>query len=236
MTNETASPEPADQPEPRLHRAGDILRNIGFDPDNPYYKPEPLPSPNLDAAATREWHRERALRMHLRRTPPLFRDAFADETGVKSWVGRYLADPSTAGSLLLFGATGTGKTWQAYGALRAIAESGHPPVDWYGERMADLYANLRPGSDNDTERLYAQYAQASLLLIDDLGAAKESEWTEEIACRLVDTRYANCTPTIFTTNLGVGELRGVVGDRIASRLAQMCTSIVMRGPDRRRSS
>ncbi len=76
--------------------------------------------------------------------------------------------------------------------------------------------------------------RSSLLLVDDLGAAKTSEWTEELTYRLVNHRYEHLLPTVFTTNLTIRDLRDALGDRIASRLAQMTERVTLTGADRRR--
>ncbi len=80
-----------------------------------------------------------------------------------------------------------------------------------------------------------RYRHAGVLLLDDLGTAKGSEWVEEVTYRLVTHRYDAMRPTIHVTNLGPDELRDVLGDRIASRLSETCTRVVLSGPDRRRA-
>jgi DNA replication protein DnaC len=78
------------------------------------------------------------------------------------------------------------------------------------------------------------YRTADLLLIDDLGVAKNSEWVEEAVYRIIGGRYEQMRPTIYTTNLDVPKLRDALGDRIASRLAETCTRVLLDGDDRRR--
>lgn len=188
-------------------------------------------------AADPHAHREmRAERIRLdceRRFPRRFRDAQADHPNVLAWIEQAAIDPENTPSLLLLGRVGTGKTHQAYGALRAIA----PELtgrDWIATTYADLFASLRPRAGTDMEADLNRYRQASILLLDDLGIAKNSEWVEEITYRVIDGRYQDMRPSIFTTNLPVEELREAIGDRIASRLAESCTRVVLDGPDRRR--
>lgn len=126
-----------------------------------------------------------------------------------------------------------GKTFAAYGAIRALLAGG-VRLNWQAVTAADLYAAQRPRPAHDTEREFNTLARTPLLMVDDLGAAKASEWTEELTYRLVNYRYDRLLPTIFTTNLPIGELRTVLGDRVASRLAQMTDRVVLTGPDRRR--
>lgn len=176
---------------------------------------------------------------------PRYVDAVADHPEVLNWCREVAAQavaPSTGArpqvamgpSLLMAGMVGAGKTHQAYGAVRALAEAG-VGVRWRATTAADLYAELRPRAGVDTERGLAAVARVPLLILDDLGAAKASEWTEEMTYRLVNRRYNYCLPTLITTNLRIGDLRAYVGDRVASRLAQMTTRVEFVPIDRRRA-
>lgn len=177
--------------------------------------------------------------------PPRYADAFVDEPDVARWV-RALADEAVermrafvpavkhGPSLLLLGPTGTGKTHQAYGAIRAIAASGLH-CSWLATTAADVYAALRPRPKVDSELEFERYAGARLLLLDDLGAAKASEWTEEVNYRLINHRYEHRLPTIITSNVAVKDLREEIGERVTSRLVEMCQRVVLKGDDRRRT-
>lgn len=166
--------------------------------------------------------------------PPRFRQSRVDHAEVEAWVKTWNESDTECPSLLLAGAVGVGKTWQAYGALRA-AVTGPRPTSWMAVTSADLYASLRPQQGNDSEAQLEKYRRVGLLLIDDLGAAKPSEWVEEITYRVLNGRYEAMRPCIFTTNLAVPALRDAIGDRIASRLAETCTRVVLEGNDRRRT-
>lgn len=170
-----------------------------------------------------------------RHIPPRWADAIADHPAVTAWITGYLADPRRTPSLLLHGNTGTGKTHQGYGALRAIGNAAIV-VPWVATTTANLYAAMRPRKGVDTEAEFERYAGTPLLLLDDLGAAKASEWTEEVTYRLIDHRYGQCLPSIFTTNLLLRMLRDNLGDRTASRLMEMTTPVELEGADRRAAS
>lgn len=178
--------------------------------------------------------------------PDRYCDAMADCPEVVAWVRALVAESVHAQrgqiatvrrgpSLLLLGPTGVGKTFQAYGALRALAVSG-AQCTWMFTTAADLYARLRPRHAVDSEAEFRQYANAALLILDDLGAAKGSEWIEEINYRLINHRYEYMLPTLITSNVPVHELAQVLGDRVASRLAEMTTRAVLTGTDRRRQT
>ena len=177
---------------------------------------------------------ERAWTICDERFPRRFVSARADHSGVVAWIEAYRKDPLDARSLLIAGPTGVGKTWQAYGALRAAVCSASAPK-WEATTFADFTAALRPGA-KDPEASLKTFRETHLLLVDDLGAAKNSEWVEEITYRLLNGRYEDVRPSIFTTNLPLPQLREQLGDRLASRLVEMCAVVAMEGSDRRRAA
>jgi len=183
-----------------------------------------------------------AERRMTERFPARYRDARADITAVVEWTELFGEQAETPNpGLLLLGATGVGKTWQAYGALRAIVSNpvrnraGYRPRSFQAMTYADMCASLRPRPKVDTEEVMKAMRTTEILLIDDLAAAKGSDWVEEVTYRLINGRYEDMKPTIFTTNLTVPQLRDSIGDRIASRLAENCTRVALKGDDRRRA-
>ncbi|MDQ8708241.1 ATP-binding protein [Streptomyces sp. LHD-70] len=210
-------------------RLANILHTKGIDPVAvPSERHEPAPA--LQAADSR--------------IPARYRDALADHPAVTAWV-RAVAQAGRPGpggvpgiaqgrSLLIAGTTGTGKTHQAYGAIRSLLAEG-VRLRWKAITAADLYAELRPRPGHDGEREFMELARCPLLFVDDLGAAKNSEWTEEITMRLINRRYNEMLPTLLTTNLGMADLRAHIGDRVASRLTEMTDKVILDGPDRRRA-
>lgn len=242
-----ADPQPAvsDRLRARLEAK---LSERGIDPARPVLPDTPEPIPALEAAQ--------------RRIPLDYRDAIAEHPDVTAWV-RAIAEasvpPNAEGmsphwggtgrrkiaygpSLLLWGGTGTGKTREAYGAIRALTAAGCG-VTWHATTAADLYAQTRPRSGVDPEHLLRRIVRVPLLLLDDLGAAKGSEWTEEINFRVLNWRAQHRLPTLITSNLPPVRteemdrrqpvLRDKVGDRVLSRLSGMCTPIHFSGADRR---
>ncbi|WP_407288259.1 ATP-binding protein [Streptomyces sp. BP-8] len=217
---------------PLAERLGAILTARGIDPE---------------AATTQEPPSEpvTALELADARIPARYRRALGDDPQVIAWTEAIAAAgrPGPSGapgidegpSLLIVGPTGTGKTHQAYGAIRTLLSAG-VRLRWEAVTAADLYARLRPRSGHDAERDLQTLARCPLLLLDDLGAAKNSEWTEELTYRLINHRYEHMRPTLITTNLPTDALRTALGDRISSRLAEMTERVILTGPDRRRRS
>ncbi|MEV6382017.1 ATP-binding protein [Streptomyces sp. NPDC051773] len=211
-------------------RLNGILAGRGIDPRTVAAEPSAEPITALELADAR--------------IPARYRRALADHPQIIAWADQ-IADAGRPGpggpgiaegpSLLIAGPTGTGKTHQAYGAVRALLTRG-VRLRWEATTSADLHARLRPRAGHDSERDLQTLARCPLLVLDDLGAAKTSEWTEELTYRLINHRYERMLPTLITTNLPIPELRTALGDRVTSRLAEMTERVVLTGPDRRRTA
>lgn len=183
-------------------------------------------------------------------TPFHYRSALPTDPALRAWAdavvsearkdqvarGAFVATASRGPSLMLLGITGVGKTHEAYGAIRDLAVSG-VVCRWIVTTAADMYGSLRPRHGIDSEAEFARYRNARLLLIDDLGAErKPTEFTEEVNFRLINHRYEHHLPTLITSNVTPTELAGRLGDRVTSRLAEMCQRVVLKGTDRRRNT
>jgi DNA replication protein DnaC len=178
--------------------------------------------------------------------PVRYSGALAADQQVRDWMAdlarraiderRVVVSVTTGPSRLLLGITGTGKTHEAYGAVRGMALLG-VRSRWRFVTAPDLYALLRPRAAIDSQRVFLEYAGASLLVVDDLGTAKRSEWTDEVNFRLVNHRYEHVLPTLWTSNLLPAQLGNALGDRVASRLTEMTGGtdgrITLKGDDRR---
>lgn len=179
------------------------------------------------------WWRVKNRAFAAHNTPTRYATATTDRTEIHAWVLAVVSSPSQAGSLMLAGPTGTGKTYAAYAALRLASES-YRITEWIAASTATLFGSLRPAAGRDTEAAMNSYTGTDLLFLDDLGAEKRSEWTDEVLYRIVDHRWNHCLPTIFATNFKPAELTDRLGDRTASRLAGMCRTIGITGEDRRK--
>jgi len=211
--------------------------------------------PHPDEPGHPDYHRrvrvEFALARWMTAVPPRYRNAEAASSSpvIAAWAQQVAHNPDDARSLLLTGTTGTGKTHQAWAALRMIAEAGPNRYELIATTAADMYGSLRPGGSGRGEKAELdRLVRIPILLLDDLGSAKASEWVEETTYRLINERYNQCRPTIFTSNYPTAAPRDkqgnvlspgldvVLGERIVSRLAEMTDVVVMAGADRRRAA
>ena len=74
------------------------------------------------------------------------------------------------------------------------------------------------------EEIIERAKSTPLLILDDIGAEKASEWTQEQLYRIVNFRYEHMLPTVITTNCDGAQLEMALGRRIVSRLIELCRS------------
>ncbi|MGW4411184.1 ATP-binding protein [Nonomuraea sp. NPDC004702] len=180
--------------------------------------------------------------------PVRFRKPIDLLPAVADWVAR----GQQAEGLYLAGNVGTGKTHQAYWAMAAwcfrtlTIPAGARVSENYGVqrrlaptvkfiRATTLFDELRPSNDNGRQPILDSQ-EARLLIVDDIGAEKPSEFTCEKLYEIVDQRYADALPLIVTSNVPPRALSEQVGERVASRFAEFCRVVPMTGPDRRKSA
>jgi DNA replication protein DnaC len=72
-----------------------------------------------------------------------------------------------------------------------------------------------------------------LLMLDDIGAEKLTDFVSETVYRVVNSRYNAMLPILFSSNLPLSELAERIGDRTASRIVEMCDIVKLDGSDRR---
>ncbi|MGW4791189.1 ATP-binding protein [Nonomuraea sp. NPDC004297] len=134
------------------------------------------------------------------------------------------------GNLVLVSGTGVGKSWSLWAAAERLITSGwRSHIEIVPART--LKKLITPPVD---EAALARLAAAGLLAIDDIGSMRVSDWDSDHTGALIDERSENCRPTALTSNQL--DLRAILGDRAASRLAHHAAIVQMTGPDRRRTA
>lgn len=132
--------------------------------------------------------------------------------------------------LMLWGETGNGKTHLLAAAFNALLAAGKIPVYTVVPLLLD---HVREGYDTgDYGERFKTVLHAPILLLDDLGAEKRTDWSDEALFKLLDYRYRHELPTAVGSNVAPDDLE----ERISSRLQDGALSVVvrMRGPDHRR--
>ena len=155
---------------------------------------------------------------------------------------RRVADsfPAISRGLFLEGQPGVGKTHLAVAVLKEVMRRSGARGLFYDTR--DLLRVIRSTYDPSIRTTELQVLrpvmQAELLVLDDLGAEKTSEWVEETMNLIVNTRYNERRVTIFTSNYpdipddtDPNSLLFRIGDRMRSRLHEMCEFVVLDAAD-----
>lgn len=144
----------------------------------------------------------------------------------------------TTNGLMLYGKAGSGKTHLAVAITRHIIEQKQIQVRF--TRIVDLLAEIRKTfneneqyrTENESDLIH-RYTSTPLLVIDDLGAEKTTDWVRQILYQIIDERWIEQKPIIVTSNLNLEELEARFEERIASRVAGMCRLVESRDYDYR---
>lgn len=134
--------------------------------------------------------------------------------------------------LMLYGGTGTGKTFIAACITNALLDRGYKCLMTNFPRVINTISGMYEGKQQYIDDLN----NYQLLVIDDLAIERQTEYTAEIVQNVIDSRYLSGKPLIVTTNLTYKEFLNPVDirkQRLYSRLKQMCLPIEVKGEDRR---
>jgi DNA replication protein DnaC len=166
----------------------------------------------------------------------------------KRFVENYPLETAGRG-LLLTGGIGVGKTHLAVSILQAlVAERGATGLFFDYRDLLKQVQNSYNSKVSATElEILAPVFDAEVLVLDELGASKPTDWVWDTVAHILNTRYNDRRTTIITTNYAnAGPLatesgpRGVmreetlgdrIGERMRSRLQEMCVVVEMQGED-----
>jgi DNA replication protein DnaC len=171
----------------------------------------------------------------------------------KSFVKAYPLDTDGRG-LLFVGKPGRGKTHLSVGLLKALIEQRGVNglfVD-YRDLLKRIQNSYNPAVSSTELSILQPVFDAEVLVIDDLGATKPTDWVFDTVAHILNSRYNDRLTTIITTNfsgkperpaeelaklndaqrvMSEQTLGDRIGDRVLSRLREMCTFIELDGVD-----
>jgi DNA replication protein DnaC len=151
--------------------------------------------------------------------------------------------PSVNRGLLFMGTCGVGKTHLAAAILRGLVEKGVPCLFYeFSALMKEIQESYNEFAQSSETKVLAPIYEAEVLVLDELGASKPTDWVRDTMMQIINTRYNDKKLTIFTTNycdVQANESEYTLEDRIGvrarSRLYEMCKTVVVEGEDYRRS-
>jgi DNA replication protein DnaC len=154
-----------------------------------------------------------------------------------------------ATGLLLVGGIGVGKTHLAVGVLKDLIRKGIPGLFCdYRELLKQIQNSYNPSVQTTEMEVLRPVFEAELLVLDELGAVKPSEWVWDTVSLILNTRYNDKRATLITTNFPDRPAAAVeapatqragredtlgdrIGERMRSRLHEMCRKVEIEGPD-----
>ena len=165
--------------------------------------------------------------------PELRKHTFENDLGynqeqmkkAKQFVQNWDVFRSKSMGLLLWGYVGTGKSYIAGCIANALLDKGVPVMMTNFARLLNKLTDMYSGDRNAYIDSFNRYP---LLIIDDLGIERNSEFAREQVFHIIDSRYRSQLPMIVTTNLTVNELKDpedLTRARIYDRVLERCVPI-----------
>ena len=155
----------------------------------------------------------------------------------------YPAIAAEGRGLLFMGPVGVGKTHLAVAILRGLIERYGVDGLFYqsGALLKEIQDSYNPISQTSELGVLAPVFEADVLVLDELGASKPSDWVRDTLMQIINTRYNDRKLTIFTTNYlddKKKEQPETLEERITvavrSRLYEMCKTVQIEGQDYRK--
>ena len=149
--------------------------------------------------------------------------------------------PAVERGLLFMGTVGVGKTHLSVAILHELLTKGIPCLFYdFGNLLKEIQDSYSKVSHTSELRLLAPVYQAEVLVLDELGASKPTDWVRDTMLQVIGRRYNDQKLTIFTTNYPDARrsaeetLEDRVGVRLRSRLYEMCKTVIVEGEDWRK--
>lgn len=150
--------------------------------------------------------------------------------------------PAVEKGILFTGTVGVGKTHLAVSILKGLTERKFNCLFYeFGSLLKEIQDSYNPNTKTSELGVLGPVLDAEVLVLDELGAAKPTDWVRDTMAHIINTRYNDRKLTIFTTNYPDDRksdkeetLEDRIGVRLRSRLYEMCKTVEMSGSDYRR--
>jgi DNA replication protein DnaC len=144
--------------------------------------------------------------------------------------------------LLFMGTCGVGKTHLATAILRGLIDKGASCLFYeLGALLKEIRDSYNPVTQASELKVLAPVYEAEVLVLDELGASKTTDWVQDTTMQIIGKRYNDRKLTIFTTNYkdvrhtpAEETLEDRIGVCLRSRLYEMCKTVIIEGEDFRR--
>ncbi len=140
----------------------------------------------------------------------------------KDYADRFDLHHADGRCLLLLGKAGTGKTHLAASVANQVMRTSQKTCMY--RTLPDLLADLRgtygSGSDTTEAEIFSVVSTVDLLILDEIGATKATEFELATLFRVINSRYEDLLPTIVISNLGPQQIPEAMGDRCVDRLRE----------------
>jgi len=137
-------------------------------------------------------------------------------------------------SILLMGDVGLGKTFLCSAIGNAVLDARRSMVYFTLSEFLDLVRLMKFDDDQDYRQGVQRLLDADLIILDDLGAEKVTEFAAQELFNIINHRMNRLLPMVIATNLTPGEIQSTYGQRIASRLLGSFEVLPLKGEDVRR--
>jgi len=150
-------------------------------------------------------------------------------------VQRWVTDPIGPGGMFLYGPPGTGKTHLLVGAIREKLLQGVRGVRYVNVPLLldELRASMKYTDNLAMERFEYLRDDARIVVLDDIGREKATDWATERLYVLVETRYSHLRPTLASSNRSLNQLSEDGYDALVSRLMESSPMLKLNGADLR---
>ena len=145
--------------------------------------------------------------------------------------------------IIFFGTCGVGKTHLAVALLKqVIIEKGDPGLFYdFRDLLREIQGSWNSVSQTSELEVLRPVLEAKVLVLDELGANKPTEWVRDTIAHIINCRYNDKKLTVFTSNYldapgkqGEESLSDRIGARLRSRLYEMCRDVDIQGVDFRK--